>query len=59
LLDTNNIPFGPKGTAEVATYPSITEKNGKITLWYPDRKHFLLGKHITEDILSTLKPPIY
>ena len=49
LFDTNNIPVGPKGTAEVATYPSVTEKNGIRILWYPDRKHFLLGKYLNDE----------
>ena len=46
------VPIGPKGTAEVATYTSITEWHGKRTLWYPDRKYFLLGKYITDKMLE-------
>ncbi|MDR3261393.1 MAG: exo-alpha-sialidase [Tannerella sp.] len=55
FLTTNDFPVGPKGTAEVATYPSITEKNGVCTLWYPDRKHFLLGKYLTESLFEELE----
>ncbi|MDR1092364.1 MAG: exo-alpha-sialidase [Prevotella sp.] len=55
FLSTDDIPVGPKGTAEVATYPSITEKNGEFTLWYPDRKHFLLGKYLSKSLLQELE----
>lgn len=46
FLDNDGVAVGPKGTTEIATYPSYTEFNGKRTLWYPDRKYFLLGKHV-------------
>ena len=55
ILTTNNVPVGPKGTAEVATYPSITERHGVRTLWYPDRKYFLLGKYLPDSMLDGLK----
>ncbi len=57
ILDTQGITFGPKGTASVAMYPSLTEWKGRLTLWYPDRKHFLLGKYITDDILNGMDVP--
>ncbi len=46
ILNTNDIAVPPKMTAEIGTYPSITEFHGKTILWYPDRKRFLLGKYI-------------
>ena len=52
LLDTNDIPVGPKGTAEIGTYTSLTESGGKRILWYPDRKYYLLGKFLTDDVLA-------
>ncbi|TBL80468.1 sialidase family protein [Paenibacillus thalictri] len=52
FLDTDGLAIGPKGTNEIATYPSLTEFQGRMTLWYPDRKFFLLGKHITEQWLE-------
>ena len=55
ILDTDGIPVGPKGTAEIATYTSLTEWKGKRVLWYPDRKFFLLGKEITDEFLTDLK----
>lgn len=54
ILDTDGLPVGPKRTDEIATYPSVTYFKGRETLWYPDRKHFLLGKFIDEDMLSGL-----
>ncbi len=55
LFDTDGIIVGPKQTAEIATYTSFTEYKGKRILWYPDRKYYLLGKYITDDILSSAK----
>ncbi len=46
LLDTDGVLVSPKASNEVATYPSVTYHKGKETLWYPDRKFFLLGKHL-------------
>lgn len=46
ILDTEDIAVPPKMTAEIGTYPSITEFQGKTILWYPDRKRFLLGKYL-------------
>ncbi|WP_262686852.1 sialidase family protein [Paenibacillus baimaensis] len=48
FVDTDGLTIGPKGTSEIATYPSLTEFNGKTVLWYPDRKYYLLGKYVTE-----------
>ena len=45
---------GPKRTAEIATYTSFTEFKGRRTLWYPDRKYYLLGKHITDELLADM-----
>ena len=46
LLNTHDIAIPPKRSAEIGTYPSITEFKGKIIFWYPDRKRFLLGKYL-------------
>lgn len=56
FVDTDGIPIGPKGTCEIATYPSLTEWNGERVLWYPDRKYYLLGKCITDEFLSQSVP---
>lgn len=46
FLDSGDIAVGPKKTAEVGTYPSVTQWKGKSMLWYPDRKFYLLGKEL-------------
>lgn len=55
ILDTDGIPVGPKGTCEIATYTSLTHHKGRRTLWYPDRKYYLLGKHVTDEMLADMK----
>ncbi len=57
FVDTDDVVYGPKQTAEAATYPSLTEHKGKRVLWYPDRKHFLLGKYIADETLEKLHVP--
>lgn len=57
LMDTAGIPVGPKNTAEIATYTSLTERNGQRVLWYPDRKYFLFGKYLCDDLLAPLTVP--
>jgi hypothetical protein len=57
LLDSHGVVYGPKITAEVATYASLTEWHGSRTLWYPDRKFFLLGKTISDQWLDDMKSP--
>ncbi len=54
FADTDGVVFGPKGTASIAMYPSLTEKDGERILWYPDRKHFLLGKKVPDEWLREL-----
>lgn len=44
LLDTDGVILGPTRRVEPASYPSYFEDQGTHYLWYPDRKHFLLGK---------------
>ncbi|MGC9318173.1 MAG: sialidase family protein, partial [Armatimonadota bacterium] len=57
LFDTDDVPVGPKGTTEVATYTSMTRWRGRRTLWYPDRKYYLLGKFLTDDLLGAMAAP--
>ncbi|MBQ7050152.1 MAG: exo-alpha-sialidase [Firmicutes bacterium] len=52
FLNTGDISVGPKKTAETGTYTSLTQKDGRIMLWYPDRKYYLLGKEVTEEIIN-------
>ncbi len=57
ILDTQGVPVGPKGTAEIATYTSVTEWRRRRVLWYPDRKHYLLGKVIDDELLADMNVP--
>lgn len=57
ILDTGGVIFGPKATASVAMYPSLTEWRGDRILWYPDRKHFLLGKRLPDALLEDMAVP--
>jgi len=52
ILDNGGVIVGPKATNEIGTYPSLTEVNDKRILWYPDRKYYLLGKFLTDELLG-------
>ena len=58
LCDTHGIGLGPGTLVWLAQYSSLTEHNGQRVYWYPDRKHFLLGRYITDDWLADLKVPL-
>ncbi|MGD8238608.1 MAG: sialidase family protein [Armatimonadota bacterium] len=55
LLDTDpEWDLGVEHSArvpQIATYTSYFEFEGKHYLWYPERKHFLLGKLLDEELL--------
>ncbi|MGC9317033.1 MAG: hypothetical protein ACP5KN_03225, partial [Armatimonadota bacterium] len=53
LMDSDGVAVGPNARTEVATYTSFFEFEGRRYLWYPDRKHFLLGRIIRERDLCT------
>lgn len=57
ILDTDGIALPPKKTAEIGTYTSLTEWRGQRVLWYPDRKHFLLGKILSGSLLADMTVP--
>lgn len=46
LMTSDGVVLGPSGRTEVATYTSYTRFRGRGILWYPDRKHFLLGRYL-------------
>lgn len=52
ILDSDGVVVSLKGTNEIGTYTSFTVYKGIQTLWYPDRKYYLLGKFITDDLLA-------
>lgn len=41
---------------QVATYCSLVEDGGERILFYPDRKHFLLGRYLTDEWLADCDP---
>jgi hypothetical protein len=63
LFDTDGVALGPgNGTVEggrtwLALYGSLTEVGGERILWYPDRKHFLLGRLLSDELLSDREAP--
>jgi hypothetical protein len=59
ILDTQGVIMGPKKTAEIATYTSLTEWHGRRMLWYPDRKYYLLGKELPDSVLNEMTVPTY
>jgi hypothetical protein len=52
ILDTQGKSMGPGGRTEVGSYSSLLEDGDDRILFYPDRKHFLLGKRLTDDWLA-------
>jgi len=56
LLSNDCVVAGPSGRTEIASYPSFFEYDGTRYFWYPDRKHFLLGKIITDEMLDAVTP---
>jgi hypothetical protein len=58
LMDNDGVPLGYRGgRADLAMYASFTIRNGKRVLWYPDRKFFLLGKIISDNLINRLDAP--
>jgi len=56
LLDTEDVAVGPKNTSETCTYTSMTYFKDKLMFWYPDRKYYLLGKEITDELIEQIVP---
>ena len=57
IADTDGVSAGVQNRLDCGTYGSLTEQDGSRVLWYPDRKHFLLGKEITDDLLADMPVP--
>ena len=57
LCDTHGVGVGPGELVWLANYASLTERDGKRVFWYPDRKHFLLGRYITDEMLADMAVP--
>jgi hypothetical protein len=52
LMDNDGRGIGPLNRVDIGGYTSFTTRGGKNVLWHPERKFFLLGKIITNEILS-------
>lgn len=52
LADNGGAAGGPRDHTQIGTYPSLFEFEGKVYFWYPDRKHYLLGKYLTPGLLD-------
>ena len=47
LMDNDGVPLGyGEGRCDLAMYSSMTCGDDEGTIWYPDRKFFLLGKRL-------------
>lgn len=57
FCDTQGVGVGPENLIWLAMYSSLTEHNGRRIFWYPDRKHFLLGREIRDDWLQDMRAP--
>ena len=63
FCDTDNVAVGPGnggpvgGRTWLSFYGTMTYKDNKPILWYPDRKHFLLGRKITPSLLQGMTVP--
>ena len=59
FASTDWTPISGQDTGtQVATYCSLVEDRGERILFYPDRKHFLLGRYLTDEWLSGCDPDI-
>lgn len=48
FMDNDGVILGfGSGRTDLAMYASVTRRNGVATLWYPERKFFLLGKKLS------------
>jgi hypothetical protein len=56
FVSSDGVLLPGTGGSQVATYPSFVEAGDKRILFYPDRKHFLLGKYITDEWLKDCDP---
>ena len=56
FVDTQGAGIGPGGRTDAASYGSLLEHGGERVLFYPDRKHWLLGRYITDEWLSECDP---
>jgi hypothetical protein len=57
LMDTQRVMAGVTALTWLAMYASLTERDGNRILWYADRKQFVVGKKITDEMLADMSAP--
>ena len=58
FLDNGGQAWRPSDRTEIGVYTSFFEFEGKRYYWYPDRKHFLLGKCISDGFFADIEVPL-
>lgn len=58
VADTNWVGLPHSGRTQVCTYSSLVEYDGERILFYPDRKHYLLGKRLPDEWLADCDPDV-
>ena len=56
VATSNGVLLPHTGGTQVAVYPSLVDDGQDRILFYPDRKHYLLGKYISDDWLRDCDP---
>ena len=56
FASSNGVLLPYTGGTQVAVYPSLVDDGEERILFYPDRKHYLLGKLISDDWLRDCDP---
>ena len=57
LMDTQRVKAGVTALTWLTMYASLTEVEGERVSWYADRKQFVLGRRITDDMLADMAVP--
>ena len=57
LMDTQRVKAGVTALTWLAMYASLTEREGRRIFWYADRKQFVLGKEIPDELLADMTVP--
>lgn len=56
FADTGWVAVPGTSRTQVATYSSLVEDRGERIIFYPDRKHYLLGKRLSDEWLAQCDP---
>ena len=57
LFDSQGVICGATALKMLAMYSSLTERDGERVFWYADRKQFVVGKRITDEMLGDMQAP--